>query len=500
MRISPLWLFTSLASAGVTAARSYVLPEEPFAKQYSFAPPSLDAVSAEAGTTLELSSIQRNQFTAFSHPAFPGRSARIKRSDFCDGGVASYTGYIDSGPKHFFFYFFESRGDPDKDDVVMWTNGGPGGSSSMGLFMELGPCNINSPNSTEYNPYSWNSNANIFFIDQPIGTGFSYHDFGELPSSSEDAGKDLAAFLSIFFETFSKFKGRSFHLSGESYAGRALPVYAAAIYDQNSALVANGLTPINLKSIMLGNGGTDFFHLIQSYYDIQCTNASAEPVQPISTCVRMKQILPRCESRLRKACVEHFDSIDCLSSFSYCMAELFQPYVDLDIGYNYYDLTKKCDTTVDCYPEQYYVEAYLNSPAIRSELGVDPSLGGFQMIATDVYFNFWGTGDQLHETKLYVAELLARGVKVLVYAGTLDVVCNWVGNERWTLDMEWAGRKEFASTPLRDWLVDGEPAGKTRTFGNLTFATIYGAGHLAPHDRPVQSLEMVKRWLADEQM
>lgn len=37
-----------------------------------------------------------------------------------------------------FFYFFESRDDPDKDDVLLWTNGGPGGSSAFGLFMELG--------------------------------------------------------------------------------------------------------------------------------------------------------------------------------------------------------------------------------------------------------------------------------------------------------------------------------------------------------------------------
>ena len=50
----------------------------------------------------------------------------------------SYTGYIDVGPKHFFFYFFESRNDPAKDDVLLWTNGGPGGSSATGLFMELG--------------------------------------------------------------------------------------------------------------------------------------------------------------------------------------------------------------------------------------------------------------------------------------------------------------------------------------------------------------------------
>lgn len=74
----------------------------------------------------------------------------------------AYTGYIDIEARHLFFYFFESRNDPKKDDVIFWTNGGkhavfstiylsllidiiryegPGGSSSIGLFMELGNLN-----------------------------------------------------------------------------------------------------------------------------------------------------------------------------------------------------------------------------------------------------------------------------------------------------------------------------------------------------------------------
>ena len=52
--------------------------------------------------------------------------------------ASSYTGYIDIEARHLFFYFFESRSDPDTDDVVFWTNGGPGGSSALGLFSELG--------------------------------------------------------------------------------------------------------------------------------------------------------------------------------------------------------------------------------------------------------------------------------------------------------------------------------------------------------------------------
>ena len=54
----------------------------------------------------------------------------------------AFTGYIDVQARHLFFYFFESRSDPDKDPVVFWTNGGPGCSSSVGLFMELGMCQI----------------------------------------------------------------------------------------------------------------------------------------------------------------------------------------------------------------------------------------------------------------------------------------------------------------------------------------------------------------------
>lgn len=122
----------------------------------------------------------------------------------------------------------------------------------MGLFMELGPCRALDTNGTKFHPESWNSNANIFFIDQPIGTGFSYAEYGETVSTTEEAAKDIAAFVAIFFESFSKFKGRAFHMAGESYAGRLLPVFASVLHDQNARLVEAGMTPINLQSIMIG--------------------------------------------------------------------------------------------------------------------------------------------------------------------------------------------------------------------------------------------------------
>ncbi|KAH9939580.1 Alpha/Beta hydrolase protein [Amylocystis lapponica] len=218
----------------------------------------------------ELSVLSTSEFTTLAHPAFPSYDVRIKKSSWCDGTVGSYTGYIDIEARHLFFYFFESRDNPDKDDVVFWTNGGPGCASELGLLMELGPCRVTHVDNSTFNPYSWNSHANIFFIDQPIGVGFSYAEHGETVGTTEEAAKDIAAFIAIFFEHFSKFKGRAFHMAGESYGGRYIPVFASEIYDQNAKLIEAGMTPINLSSIMTGNPCTDFYTMTSSYYDMQC--------------------------------------------------------------------------------------------------------------------------------------------------------------------------------------------------------------------------------------
>jgi hypothetical protein len=96
--------------------------------------------------TASLSTVAED-YQTLTHAGFPQHAVRIARvHDFCDPTVrcanpcrslrlflrssanmedtSVYSGYVDVEARHLFFYFFESRRDPEKDDVVMWINGG----------------------------------------------------------------------------------------------------------------------------------------------------------------------------------------------------------------------------------------------------------------------------------------------------------------------------------------------------------------------------------------
>lgn len=62
--------------------------------------------------------------------------------------------------------------------------------------------------------------------------------------------------------------------------------------------------------------------------------------------------------------------------------------------------------------------------------------------------------------------------------GIYDWVCNFKGNERWVHALEWTGNNAFNSTEYRRWSVEGTVAGDVKSAKGLTFATVFGAGHM----------------------
>jgi cathepsin A (carboxypeptidase C) len=70
-------------------------------------------------------------FTTFHSFYSPAHSLRItsQNSSLCDAHSAPYTGWLDVGPHHLFFWYFESQRNPKQDPLTLWLTGGPGGAS-----------------------------------------------------------------------------------------------------------------------------------------------------------------------------------------------------------------------------------------------------------------------------------------------------------------------------------------------------------------------------------
>lgn len=85
----------------------------------------------------------------------------------------------------------------------------------------------------------------------------------------------------------------------------------------------------------------------------------------------------------------------------------------------------------------------------------------------------------------------------LVFELTVD---RQVANLNTVHAMEWTGREVFNAESLRDWFFEDNVAGRFKSAHGLTYATVKGAGHLVPSDKPAESLQMLQRWIAGEQL
>ena len=101
-----------------------------------------------------------------------------------------------------------------------------------------------------------------------------------------------------------------------------------------------------------------------------------------------------------------------------------------------------------------------------------------------------------------VSKLLNYGLKVVVYQGQLDMICDTPGAEKWMAKLNWEGLQEFLNTsrfPLYtpSGLKDRDTAAFYKADKNLELYYIMKAGHMVPSDNGEMALYMVKRIIGD---
>lgn len=201
-----------------------------------------------------------------------------KHEQVCNDGVQQESGYIELPHRkddHYFYWFYESRNSPKTDPLVLWLTGiyiydfkkcmifllfrvgGPGCSSMMALLTENGPCMIEKDVNLKRNPYSWNSKANVIWLDQPSGVGYSYGPLREFEHTETEVGENVFGFLKVWLRKHPEFYDREFYIFAESYGGHYAPAAAYYMYKRQASKDTAEDKFVKLTGMGIGNGLTD---------------------------------------------------------------------------------------------------------------------------------------------------------------------------------------------------------------------------------------------------
>lgn len=397
------------------------------------------------------------------------------------GHHAGYYSLPNSRAARMFYFFFESRNNRN-DPVVIWLTGGPGCGSELALFFENGPFHIANNLSLIWNDYGWDQASNILFVDQPTGTGFSYTSSNsDIRHDEVGISNDLYDFLQEFFKAHPEFVKNDFYITGESYAGHYIPALASRVNQGNKE---NQGIHINLKGFAIGNGLTNPSIQYQAYPDYALENELITKADYDS----ISNSIPECV-QAAKTC-ETQSGQSCETAYNICN-NIFSSILSIAGDINYYDIRKKCVGDL-CYDFE-NVETLLNLQKVKSALGVGNDLK-YVSCSKTVYDAM--VQDWMKNLEVGIPTLLEDGIKLLVYAGVEDLICNWLGNSRWVHAIEWSGQKAFGTSPTVKFVVDGAEAGSLNSYGPLTFLKVYEAGHMVPMDQPKAALQMLKSWMA----
>lgn len=405
-------------------------------------------------------------------------------ANICDPNVRQYTGYfeIKGSNKRYFFWFFESRTGHESAPTVAWLTGGPGCSSLLALFGENGPCSVNKDGrSTELNEYSWTNRANMFWLDQPPGAGFSE---GDADSGEAEVASDMLGFLEAFFEALPQYN-RDFYIFGESYAGHYIPAIASKINQYNKS---KPKMRIDFKGVGIGNGLTAPSEQYKWYPDMAFNSSTAPQVVSKEEYESMRKAVPACVETIKMCNAFDGKNPFCFAALVVCNMGLMKPYQDH--GMNPYDMRLKCEKPPLCYDFS-QIDAFLNDPIVQKKIGVNKPWESCNFsVNMQFAFDFMKDYDQL------IPELLADGIRVLIYVGDQDFICNWLGNKKWVLDLDWSGKEKFNQQPDTTYKTDkGEEVGLLRSYEGLSFLQFYNAGHMVPMDQPEKSLFMFNDFL-----
>lgn len=383
-------------------------------------------------------------------------------------------GYIEikNGEK-IFYWLFKARDLNQNAPLIITLPGGPGCSGMEYALEQNGPfrIDISTNKSLKSNPYSYNNIADVLFVDQPLGTGFSYaFNLNDIPDNIEKAAEDFLNFFQGFSSRYPDYQGRDIYLLGQAFGGHWAIIYT-------DYLLSHMTTKYNIKGVLITNPMLAPTYQILSYAPFMFHKKRINFVQYLQS--YLASILTLVFHYFRKA--------DIALMFN----EMIYP---IQAGYktktfSLYDITKPCTIPgcVDYNP----LYSFINQINVRRALGVSETYNWTFCNST--------VKNVLKSTYLQditgpLQRMLDKfNISLFMFNGNHDWLVNTDGLLNFLDILKWSGQLEFRKAQFKDYHSDGKIVGLFKKAKNLFLVTLNESGHFVFQDQPEFAFDFVTR-------
>lgn len=426
--------------------------------------------------------------------------------------ISQFSGYISVNQAHgraLFYWFFEAQSDPTKKPLLLWLNGGPGCSSiGYGAAAELGPLRVTTHGAgLDFNNYSWNKEANLLFLESPIGVGFSYTNTSSDLTELDDkfTAEDAYTFLVNWLERFPQFKTRDFFISGESYAGHYVPQLADLVYDRNKD--ARNYPHINLKGFIVGNPETDDYYDYKGLLEYAWSHAviSDQEYEKAKRACNFKLLewTPKCNEAMNEV-FNGYNEIDIYNIYApACLLNTTSSFAD-GIGRKYeLSLSKgRSKRRMRFVPGGYdpcysaYAEEYFNRIDVQTAFHANNRGGNATVkweVCSDSVLRIYN--DSVPSILPLYRKLIEGGLRIWIYSGDADGRVPVIGSRYCAEALNLP-----VKSPWRSWYHRQQVGGRIVEYEGLTLVTVRGAGHLVPLNKPSEALALIYSYLSGKNL
>jgi carboxypeptidase C (cathepsin A) len=490
----------------------------------------------------------------------PGASISYKETHICETKAKAYAGYVDMPGEYLtdvggynistFFWYFRARNNPEKAPTTIYLAGGPGESSLYGATSDGGPCYVlNDSNSTESNPWSWNENSNMLYVDQPVTAGFSYSKainstwnflwdgsdgtttpvvpleayngsvpaenstllYGTFPdqnpaltaNNSVIAARALWHFAQLWFTEFPEQLGGNdqINIAGNSYGGYWVSTSMAYFERQNAKIEAGEIeaTCLNLGTAVITNGEVDFLLQTETYptqahnntYSFKAISDELflESQNNYTKPGGCRDLIQQCRTQGALSDPDEVNLNETVNALCTSATDYCYMYVlgaYAASGRSSFDMASKLPNP---YPPSYST-AWANEAWVQQALGARINFTENSYVSQAIMFADISRRNGLKDLEY----LLTRGIGVALIYGDRDYRCPWIGAEQLSMAANWTGAATYREAGYEEIHVNSSyVGGVAKQHGLLSFSRVFQAGHDVAWYQPETSFRIFDR-------